>query len=36
MPGFPNQNLLTGMNVNQYMEYYKMMELAMYQSMLKN
>jgi hypothetical protein len=36
MQGFPNQNLLTGMNVNQYMEYYKMMELAMYQSMLKN
>ncbi len=36
MSGFPNQNLLTGMNVNQYMEYYKMMELAMYQQMLKN
>ena len=36
MSGFPNQNLLTGMNVNQYIEYYKMMELAMYQQMLKN
>ncbi len=36
MPGFPNQNPLNGMNVNQYMEYYKMMELAMYQQMFKN
>ena len=36
MPGFLNQNMLAGMNVNQYMEYYKMMELAMYQQMLKN
>lgn len=39
MPGFPNLNMLAGMNgvnVNQYMEYYKMMEVAMYQQMLKN
>ena len=36
MTSFPSQNLLAGMNVNQYMEYYKMMELAMYQQMFKN